>query len=139
MSSNHFEGYIPLELTQLEYLCHLDLPQNNLSGLVPSFLNSSIKYIHLSNNHFTGLSKKMFKKNSHLMMLDLSHSEISSNIRYMIQDLGHSKLNFLLLKGNYITGDIPKQLCQLTYLTMLDLSNNKFYGEIPHCLGKNAF
>jgi len=73
------------------------------------------------------------------MMLDLSHSEISSNIRYMIQDLGHSKLNFLLLKGNYITGDIPKQLCQLTYLTMLDLSNNKFYGEIPHCLGKNAF
>ncbi|ESW12406.1 hypothetical protein PHAVU_008G109600 [Phaseolus vulgaris] len=139
MSNNHFEGFIPLELTQLEDLQYLDLSQNNLSGLVPSFLNSFLKFIHLRNNHLTGLSKKMFFGNSPLVMLDLSYNEISGGIQDMIEDLGYSKLIFLLLKGNHITGDIPKQLCQLTNLTMLDLSDNKFSGEIPHCLGTMPF
>ncbi|XP_068488435.1 cuscuta receptor 1-like isoform X3 [Phaseolus vulgaris] len=139
MSNNNFEGFIPLELTQLEDLKYLDLSQNNLIGLLPSFRNSSVKYIHLSNNHLTGFSKKMFIENSSLVMLDLSHNEISGGIQDMIEDLSYSKLKFLLLKGNHITGDIPKQLCQLIDLTMLDLSDNKFSGEIPHCLGTMPF
>ena len=133
------EGFIPLALTQLKGLVYLDISQNNLTGLVPSFLNSSIQFIHLRNNHLTGLSKKMFNGNSTLMMLDLSYNEISGSIQDMIQDLSYSKLNFLLLKGNYITGDIPKQLCQLIDLTLLDLSDNNFFGTIPYCLGKMPF
>ncbi|XP_027926769.1 receptor like protein 21-like isoform X2 [Vigna unguiculata] len=140
MSNNHFQGFIPLELAQqLTDLSYLDLSQNNLTGLVPSFLNSSVKSIHLSNNHLIGLSKQMFNGNSPLVMLDLSYNEISGNIQDLTQDLSYTKLNFLLLKGNHINGDIPKQLCQLIYLTMLDLSDNKFSGEIPHCLGTMPF
>ncbi|XP_027929310.1 receptor-like protein 56 isoform X2 [Vigna unguiculata] len=140
MSNNHFQGFIPLELPQqLRNLSYLDLSQNNLTGLVPSFLNSSVKFIHLSNNHLTRLSKKMFNGNSPLVMLDLSYNEIFGNIQDMTEDLSYTKLNFLLLKSNHINGDIPKQLCQLIDLTMLDLSDNKFSGEIPHCLGTMPF
>ncbi|XP_068503118.1 cuscuta receptor 1-like isoform X2 [Phaseolus vulgaris] len=139
MSNNHFEGFIPLESTQLKDLKYLDLSQNNLFGLVPSFINSSVKFIHLSNNHLAGLPKKMFTENSPLVMLDLSYNEISGGIQDMVKDLSYSKLNFLFLKGNHITGDIPKQLCQLIKLTMLDLSDNKLLGEIPHCLGTMPF
>jgi len=138
MSNNNFEGFIPLELAQSAYLIYLDLSQNKLTGLVPSFSNSFIKFIHLRNNHLSGLSKKMFN-GSLLVLLDLSYNEISDGIQNMIQDLICSKLNFLLLKGNHITGNIPKQLCQLIDLTMLDLSDNKFSGEIPHCLGTMPF
>ena len=109
MSNNHFEGFIPPELAQqLRGLTYLDLFQNNLNGLVPSFLNSSMKFIHLSNNHLIGLSKKMFNGNSPLMMLDLSYNEILDNIRDMTQDLSYTKLNFHLLKGNHINRDLPK-------------------------------
>jgi len=139
MSNNQFEGSIPLALAQAEDLYYLDLSQNNLTGLVPSFLNSSVRFIHLRNNHLTGLSKKMFNGNSTLLMLDLIYNEISGSIQDMIQDLSYSKLNFLLLKGNYITGDIPKELCQLIDLTLLDLSDNNFFGTIPYCLGKMPF
>ncbi|KAG2380813.1 uncharacterized protein HKW66_Vig0201850 [Vigna angularis] len=58
MSNNSFEGFIPLELAQQPYLLYLDLSQNHLTGIVPSFLNSSLKFIHLSNNHLIGSVKE---------------------------------------------------------------------------------
>ncbi|CAJ1803200.1 unnamed protein product [Sphenostylis stenocarpa] len=139
MSNNHFEGFIPLELAQLEDLLLLDLAQNNLTGVLPSFLNSSVRFIHLNNNQLTGLPQKLFNGDSPLVMLDLSYNEISSNIQDLIHDLSYTNVHFLLLRDNHFTGDIPKQLCRLIDLTMLDLSHNNFSNTIPHCLGKMPF
>ncbi|KAL5166515.1 Receptor-like protein 1 [Glycine soja] len=130
---------IPLELGELEYLTSLDLSQNNFIGLVPSFANSSVAFIHLNNNLLSGLSKRMFHGNSSLVMLDLSYNEISNNLKDLIHNLSYKRLNILLLKGNHFMGDIPKQLCQLIDLNMLDLSHNNFSGVIPKCLGKMPF
>ncbi|ESW12393.1 hypothetical protein PHAVU_008G108400 [Phaseolus vulgaris] len=139
LSSNHLEGSIPTRLVELEYLSYLDISDNNLTGSVPSFVNSSVNYIHLSNNRLSGLSKRMFSKRSFLMMLELSYNEITSSIQDMMQDLADTRLNILILKGNRFTGHLPEQLCQLVDLSILDLSYNNFFGPIPNCLGKMPF
>ncbi|KAL2959175.1 hypothetical protein AAZX31_18G253400 [Glycine max] len=137
--NNHFEGSIPLELAKLEDLNYLDLSKNNLSCSVPSFVNPSLRFIHLSNNHLRGLPKRMFNGTSSLVTLDLSYNEITNSVQDMIQELKYTRLNILLLKGNHFIGDIPKQLCQLIHLSILDLSHNNFSGAIPNCLGKMSF
>lgn len=58
LSNDHFEGSIPLELGELEDLTYLDLGQNNFIGLVTSFANSPVEFMHWNNNHLSGLSKK---------------------------------------------------------------------------------
>ncbi|RDX90106.1 Protein BRASSINOSTEROID INSENSITIVE 1, partial [Mucuna pruriens] len=140
LSNNHLEGSIPRRLVvELYSLKYLNISYNNLTGSVPSFINSSVNYIHLSNNRLSGLSKRMFSNLSYIVMLDLSYNEISNGIQDMIQDLIHTRLNIFLAKSNHFTGNLPKQLCQLVDLSILDLSFNNFSGAIPNCLGKIPF
>ncbi|XP_061367173.1 cuscuta receptor 1-like [Gastrolobium bilobum] len=142
LSNNHLEGSIPKEIVELKSLFYLDISQNNFTGLVPSFANSSVIFIHLSNNRLSGLSNGMFAERSsyhNIRILDLRFNEISTSIHYIIQDLSRTKLNILLLKGNHFSGQIPKQICQLVNLTILDLSHNNISGPIPRCLGKIPF
>ncbi|XP_057436860.1 cuscuta receptor 1-like isoform X2 [Lotus japonicus] len=139
MSNNHLEGSMPAGLVELESLVYLDISQNDFTGLVPSFVNSSVRSIHLSNNRLSGLSKRMFSESSSIWILDLRYNQITSNIHSLVQDLSFTVLNFLLLKGNHFSGQIPKQICQLVGLTILDLSHNNFSGSIPTCLGTIPF
>jgi len=139
MSNNHFEGSIPLELAELKKLIYLDLSQNNLIGVVPPFANSSLRSIHLNNNHLSGLSKRTFRGSSSLELLELSHNEVTHSIEDIVEDLSFTPLKILLLKGNHFNGDIPSQLCKLKDLTILDLSQNNLTGMIPKCLGTMPF
>lgn len=139
MSNNHFEGSIPLELAELKNLILLDLSQNNLTGEIPPFLCSSVRSIHLINNHLSGLSKRTFRGGSSLELLELSHNELSHSIQDMVEDLSFIDLKILLVEGNHFNGDIPSQLCKLKGLTILDLSHNNLTGVIPKCLGRMPF
>jgi Leucine-rich repeat (LRR) protein len=140
LSNNHFEGSIPSAITTLESNIYLDLSQNNLTGCIPSFGNSSITFIHFSDNKLSCLSKSMFQRSSPVS-LDLSNNEMKNGIHDLMHDLSYTykRLYILLMKGNHFTGNIPESLCQLTSLNILDLSCNDFVGEIPKCLGKMPF
>ncbi|WVZ07311.1 hypothetical protein V8G54_020657 [Vigna mungo] len=50
LSNNHLEGTIPTCLVEHQPLLYLEVSNNNLTGYVPPFVNSSMTYIHLSNN-----------------------------------------------------------------------------------------
>ncbi|MED6194440.1 hypothetical protein PIB30_028600 [Stylosanthes scabra] len=140
MSNNHLEGLIPPEIAGLYSLTYLDLSLNNFTGSVPSFFDSSVIFIHLSNNKLSELPKRMFKESSsRLLMLDLSYNQITKGIGDLIQDLASSELSILLLNDNHFGGQISKQICNLTDLSILDLSHNKFFGPIPSCLGRMPF
>ncbi|WVY98344.1 hypothetical protein V8G54_030495 [Vigna mungo] len=138
LSNNNMGGSISTRFVELNTLTYLDISGNDFYGLLPSFANSSVKFIHMSNNRFTGLSKSTFK-NSSLMILDLGYNRITSEIQDMILGLENSSLNILILKGNKFSGQIPQYVCQLKELFMLDLSSNNLSGLLPSCLGKMPF
>ena len=126
-------------MAELKKLIYLDLSQNNLIGVIPPFVNSSVQTIHLNNNHLSGLSKRTFHGSSSLKLLELSHNEVTHSIQDMVEDLSFTELKILLLKGNHFNGDIPSQLCKLKDLSILDLSQNNLTGVIPKCLGRMPF
>ncbi|XP_068488791.1 cuscuta receptor 1-like isoform X2 [Phaseolus vulgaris] len=137
LSNNHLGGSISTTFVELKALAYLDISRNDFTGLLPSFA-SVMRFIHMSNNRFTGLSKSTFNSSSPVL-LDLSYNRITSKIQDMILDLQNSPLNILILKGNHFSGHIPQQLCQLKELFILDLSSNNISGLIPKCLGKMPF
>ncbi|XP_047180949.1 receptor-like protein 1 [Vigna umbellata] len=138
LSNNNLGGSISTRFVELNALEYLDISGNNFSGFLPSFANSFVKFVHMSNNRFTGLSKSTFSRSS-LMILDLSYNRITSKIQDMILDLENSSLNILILKGNNFSGHIPQHVCQLKELFILDLSSNNLSGLLPSCLGKMPF
>ncbi|XP_014523886.2 LRR receptor-like serine/threonine-protein kinase GSO2 [Vigna radiata var. radiata] len=138
LSNNNLGGSISTRFVELNKLEYLDISGNNFFGFLPCFANSSVKFIHMSNNRFSGLSKSTFKSSS-LMILDLSYNRITSQIQDMILDLKDSSLNILILKGNNFSGHIPQHVCQLKELFILDLSSNNLSGLLPSCLGKMSF
>ncbi|KAG2403256.1 uncharacterized protein HKW66_Vig0185420 [Vigna angularis] len=138
LSNNNLGGSISTRFVGLNALEYLDISGNNFSGFLPSFANSFVKFVHMSNNRFTSLSKSTFNISS-LMILDLSYNRITSKIQDMILDLEKSSLNILILKGNNFSGHIPQHVCQLKKLFILDLSFNNLSGLLPGCLGKMPF
>ena len=89
----------------------LSLPENGLTGEIPSELRS------LAN----------------LTWLSLNENELGGDIPPELGNL--SALTGLWLHENELTGVIPSQLADITNLTVLSLSRNESTGEIPIELG----
>ncbi|KAJ4844110.1 hypothetical protein Tsubulata_045370, partial [Turnera subulata] len=54
LSGNKFDGPIPESLMSLDLLESLQLEDNNLTGLIPGFKQSSLKFFNVSNNNLYG-------------------------------------------------------------------------------------
>ncbi|TXG54003.1 hypothetical protein EZV62_019259 [Acer yangbiense] len=126
MPNNNFEGPIPVEFCQLEYLEVLDLSENNISCDFPSCLNSPyIQQVHLSRS-MTALHDKDY---------DVSPGPTRLQVRWLVWAAGPS-----MRKGETIEFTTKSiSYCYkgriLNYLSGIDLSCNKLTGEIPHQVG----
>ncbi|KAK9130612.1 hypothetical protein Sjap_011099 [Stephania japonica] len=133
LSKNQFKGPIPTSFCNLNKLVFFDLSRNNFSGAMPSCFNqSSLRYIHLQGNGFTGSLPNVLARSPDLVTLDLRDNHFFGTIPNWISKL--LKLRILLLKGNNLHGYIPTQLCHLNKLGIADLSRNRLSGSIPSCL-----
>ncbi|XP_059654705.1 probable inactive receptor kinase At2g26730 [Cornus florida] len=54
LSSNKFDGPISDSLVRLDFLESLQLQDNNLTGSIPGFNQSSLRQFNVSNNHLSG-------------------------------------------------------------------------------------
>ena len=109
----------------------LDLSHNFLSGSLSLRSSSTLQYLHLEENMFSGSIPKAFLNISKLLTLDISNNRLSGNIPSAIDKA--LNLRILLLRGNRMSGTIPTQLCQLIKINFMDLSRNFISGTIPHC------
>jgi hypothetical protein len=106
LRSNRLTVDLPPEVGSIPALHSLYLQHNNLSGIIPTSLSSSLTFLDLSYNTFDG------------------------EIPLKVQNL--TQLTALLLQNNSLSGPIPD--LQLPKLRHLNLSNNNLSGPIPPSL-----
>ncbi|KAM7264683.1 hypothetical protein ACFE04_002366 [Oxalis oulophora] len=126
-------GPIPANtLGKLTALMILSLRSNQLNGTLPSDLVSlsSLQYLYLQHNNFTGDIPPSLSPR--LNYLDLSFNSFAGNIPETIENL--TNLIGLDLQNNSLTGSIPDLV--LPELQNLNLSYNKLNGSIPSRLRK---
>nr|GMD11653.1 probable LRR receptor-like serine/threonine-protein kinase At1g34110 [Ipomoea batatas] len=138
LSNNFLQGAIPMSFCKVNELNFLDLSKNKLVETIPACLNvSSLIYLHLHGNGFTGFLPKLLSEASSLVTLDMRDNNLSGTLPTWISSL--SNLRFLLLGGNQFEGSIPSQLCDLRKVNLLDLSSNHLSSVLPSCLHKVFF
>ncbi|KAF8716840.1 hypothetical protein HU200_025938 [Digitaria exilis] len=108
LRSNRLTVDLPPDVGSIPALHSLYLQHNNLSGIIPTSLSSSLTFLDLSYNTFDG------------------------EIPLKVQNL--TQLTALLLQNNSLSGPIPE--LQLPKLRHLNLSNNNLSGPIPPSLQK---
>ncbi|GJM88896.1 hypothetical protein PR202_ga05474 [Eleusine coracana subsp. coracana] len=108
LRSNRLTVSLPSDVASIPSLHSLYLQHNNLSGIIPSSLSSSLTFLDLSYNSFIG------------------------EIPLEVQNI--TELTALLLQNNSLSGPIPD--LHLPKLKHLNLSNNNLSGPIPPSLQK---
>ncbi|KAI8006562.1 Receptor-like protein 1 [Camellia lanceoleosa] len=162
MSTNLFQGYIPIFLEDMHSLEVLDLSNNNLSGQIPehltikfpklqflklsnnnlsglirlSFVNlTSLSYLYLDNNHFMGKFPNNICFPPFLLAIGISNNHMSGELPRWIGNMSY--LLGINMFSNNLEGPIPIELCELDSLEFLDLSDNNLSGSIPSCFKKS--
>ncbi|KAF8038899.1 hypothetical protein BT93_B1451 [Corymbia citriodora subsp. variegata] len=156
LSYNHFHGTIPSTILQLQGLRILDLSSNNLSGTINFDAFSKAKSLfalNLSSNKLSlivetnithqffilGLGScnlngfpKFLQDQDSLVMLDLSHNNISGQVPEWFLNLSIEFLSHLNLSSNFLTSFAQDPVIfKWKSLSDVDLSFNKLQGSIP--------
>ncbi|OMO96550.1 hypothetical protein COLO4_15211 [Corchorus olitorius] len=152
LSSNRFEGQIPIPAVEIELL---DLSNNQFSGPIPQNISESTPYLiflSLSSNQLTGEIPDSIGDMLSLQVLDLGNNNLSGVIPDSLGQL--LQLQSLHLNNNNLTGSIPPsfynlssletldlgseipfKLSNLSSVQVLDLAENNLTGSVPASLG----
>ncbi|KAL6329305.1 hypothetical protein AAG906_016197 [Vitis piasezkii] len=124
------------EMGQCHMLTHLNISNNNISGVIPPQLGKAIQLqqLDLSTNRLSGTIPKELGMFPLLFKLLLGNNILSGNIPLELGNL--SNLEILDLASNSLSGPIPKQLGNFWKLSSLNLSENRFVDIIPDEIGK---
>ncbi|KAF5785120.1 putative leucine-rich repeat-containing, plant-type, leucine-rich repeat domain superfamily [Helianthus annuus] len=124
MCHNRLSGSVPAFVSQT--LTRLDLKHNNLSGSIPpGFLPSSLQYLSLSWNRFSGPVDVLLSQLNRLNYLDLSLNRFTGPIPGSVFGFPISNLQ---LERNMFSG--PVQPFNEVVIQTVDLSHNMLYGEV---------
>ncbi|KAM1251947.1 hypothetical protein ACFX13_040843 [Malus domestica] len=124
-SIRNFPGLI---LTSLQ---HLDLSNNNMSGMLPPCLGNfsvDLRVLFLGNNFFSGFLPEIYTSTSSLSLIDVSHNQLRGELP---RSLGNcTTLEFIDLSYNKFSDVFPIWLGALPELKLLAMHHNAFYGLI---------
>ncbi|KAG8363629.1 hypothetical protein BUALT_Bualt19G0042300 [Buddleja alternifolia] len=137
LSNNRFQGPIPHNISEvLPELIYLSVSGNQLTGQIPSGIGnmSLLSVMDLSRNNLTGIIPPSLGKCSFLKVLDLANNSLSGEIPTSIDQL--NQLKSLHLNDNLISGNLPASLKNLSSLETLDLGMNNLEGTLPLWLGE---
>lgn len=107
LSSNNITGNsIPSTLTQISFLNHLVLYNNNLSGNIPNFLNNFpvLVTLDLGGNDFTGAIPASLGSINNLRSLYLDGNQLSGSLPSSLTNID---LSLIYVQNNALTGCFP--------------------------------
>ncbi|XP_029128811.1 receptor-like protein 7 [Cajanus cajan] len=131
VSHSSLVGKISPLICNLKSLVHLDLSFNNLSGMVPSCLGSSIQSLQtlsLRGNKLIGPIPQTYSIRSALRAIDISHNNLQDQLPRALVNC--RMLEFIDVSHNQIYDSFPCWLGTLPELKVVALSDNQFYGSI---------
>ncbi|KAI3730504.1 hypothetical protein L1987_61674 [Smallanthus sonchifolius] len=130
LSLNDINSTIPVWLSNLTSLMHLNLNDNLFHGKIPDFIGmfSDIASLHLSSNSFDTSIPDLLCNLSSLVHQGLVGNMFSGPIPTSIGLL--LRLEELYLGDNQLSGNIPMSLWLLSKLKNLDLSGNLLMGVL---------
>ena len=130
---NNLHGLLPDEVfTTLPYLEVLDLSDNGLAGVLSPKVGGMVRLetLNLTSNDIAGSIPSKIGNMTSLKILHLADNLLEYPIPHAIG--GVASLRHLDLSGNSIGGTIPYTIGRLAELSTLDLSWNLLLGPLPH-------
>ncbi|XP_057780287.1 leucine-rich repeat receptor-like serine/threonine-protein kinase BAM1 [Salvia miltiorrhiza] len=133
LSNMALYGSVSPDISRLDRLVELSLDGNNFTGEIKLDTMSSLRFLNLSNNQFSGGLDWNYSTLPNLQVFDVYNNNLSSALPLGVVEL--SKLKHLELGGNFFYGSIPPSYGELAGLEYLSLSGNNLQGRIPRELG----
>ena len=114
----------------MEHLRQISLKSNTLSGTIPGFSASVLKFVDLSRNELNGSIPEIMFESDELSIVYLSNNTLTGTIPENI--VNATKLRDLWLDGNLLTGTIPNpDDDDLPSITEVLLNSNRLSGPVP--------
>ena len=135
---NNLSGILPSDLGNMSSLVTLDLSENFLHGTIPVEMGnlSNLSEVNLSGNDLSGSSPIELGNLISLLDMNLSDNLLIGSVPAELGNL--SNLQILNLSKNRLSGSLPAALSNLSSLKYLILESNKLGGSIPPELGNLA-
>ncbi|KAK8467136.1 hypothetical protein PHAVU_008G264400 [Phaseolus vulgaris] len=130
LKGQNLSGSLSPMFSKLQYLTHLDLSRNIITGSIPPQW-STMRLVEISfmGNKLSGPFPKVLTNITTLRNLSIEGNLFSGHIPTEIEKL--INLEKIILSSNGFTGALPPSLSKLTKLIDLRLSDNDFFGKIP--------
>ncbi|KAJ4946679.1 hypothetical protein NE237_014307 [Protea cynaroides] len=131
LDDNSFSGNLLIGLSKCSWLQILDISNNNLTEMIPSWIGAILVSAAEEIEFMTKSRSSSYRGDilNFMFGIDLSVNNLIGDIPHEIGDL--SEIHALNLSHNQLTGSIPKTFSNLKQIESLDLSYNNLTGEIP--------
>ncbi|KAL3843665.1 hypothetical protein ACJIZ3_001068 [Penstemon smallii] len=126
-------GSVSPEISNLDKLIELSIDGNNFTGEIKIENMSTLRFLNISNNQFSGNLDWNYSSIPNLEVLDAYNNNFSAYLPIGV--LSVKNLKHLELGGNYFNGRIPASYGNLVELEYLSLAGNDLEGKIPKELG----
>ncbi|XP_031481939.1 protein STRUBBELIG-RECEPTOR FAMILY 8-like isoform X2 [Nymphaea colorata] len=133
LSGLGISGTLGHHLSGLRNVNSLDVSNNSIGDTIPSELPTSISYLDLSANKFSGNIPFVFSAMMSLNYLNLSHNLLTGSIGNIFTNL--KKLSVLDLSFNKLAGDLPISFSSMSSLSVLNLQGNDLTGSVTFLVG----
>ncbi|XP_047963679.1 leucine-rich repeat receptor-like serine/threonine-protein kinase BAM1 [Salvia hispanica] len=133
LSNMALYGSISPDISRLDRLEELSIDGNNFTGEINLESMSSLRFINISNNQFSGGLDWNYSSLPNLQVVDAYNNNFSSGLPIGVVSLRN--LKHLELGGNFFYGRIPPSYGELAGLEYLSLTGNDLQGRIPRELG----
>ncbi|XP_018453394.2 receptor-like protein 9a [Raphanus sativus] len=124
-------GEIPSFLKYQRGLCKIDLSNNNLTGVFPTWIlenNPELESLHIKNNALSMFQLPRLVHNVSVLSVGANHfiGPLPENIRHILPNL-----RMLNISSSGFKGNLPSSLGEMKRIKYMDMSYNNFSGNLP--------